>query len=220
MTVPEPVLAALDRLNGHARAHGCGRRAIYSYKTMAALALARAGEMTVRSVKVAADCLSCGGTGLWRDCLGDGLVRHANCRKCARTGKVTLRFVETTSGPRVWHHPAVGPGYDILRAAWRIKDWRFADDGRDIAILDDGTEREQVWEPAGDWQPNRPGERLEGEAAAALLNIVEDWVVEVSPAILPSPWMKESALCEMRDYSLRLPRDGAERCCKCGEAVG
>ena len=52
--VPDPVLSALDRLNGHARAWGCGKRAIYTYKTMAALALAQAGELVARPVIVVA----------------------------------------------------------------------------------------------------------------------------------------------------------------------
>lgn len=225
MTIPEPVLSALDRLNGHARAYGCGKAAIYTYKTLAAIVLAEAGELTARPVQVEARCSACGGSGYWRDWdhgfNGERICNHTPCRRCARRGYVTLRFVETRHGERVWHHPAADSGHEILRAAWRITEFRWPKNGPDIAVCADGAERPYIYVSVTDWQPNRPGERLEGEDAAALLNAVEDWLVIAGPTSTASQWPRERALREMRSYTLRLSHEPRpDICCKCDGPVG
>ncbi|HEX7049864.1 MAG TPA: DUF6166 domain-containing protein, partial [Longimicrobiales bacterium] len=62
-SVPPDVLAALIRLNAHARAYGGGKWAIYAYKEMASILLAQSGEAAVRGVEWRGECNRCGGTG-------------------------------------------------------------------------------------------------------------------------------------------------------------
>jgi hypothetical protein len=220
--IDAPVLAALDRLNGHARADGSGRRSIYAHKTLAALVLAQAGELTARPVEVEARCHNCAGTGLWGDWhvhKGQLVAYHVSCQRCARKGTVRLRFIESRHGERVWHHPAAGDGYEILRAAWRIKDTIRGDGDLHVYVLEGGTERPVgVYEGVADWQPHRPGEKLIGDAAAELLNLVEQWAVGVAPSAAGSPWPRERAISEARSYSLEIGRT-ADRCCQCGAVI-
>lgn len=223
-TVPKPVLAALDLLNSHAGAFGCGKKAIYKYKTVAALVMAHAGELTARPVKVEAKCHSCDGTGLWRDWYSyknEPVVNHSPCRKCRRTGKVMLRFVETRFGDRCWHHPAVGNGWDILRTAWRIVGSRYPHDGPGIWILADGREITiPEDELITDWEPGRRGKRLDIEEAVSLLNIVESWLTESKNHLDAgdSRWPVERALQEMRRYQLDIGRTD-DTCCVCGVGI-
>src|SRR4029077_2730944 len=102
------------RLNGHARAFGCGKSAIYTVKTMAAIVSALEGELTFRPVAVTVDCSTCGGSGqFWHYHPED----KSPCRRCSARGKVKLDFVESRIGARTWHHPWIEGGGHILRAA-------------------------------------------------------------------------------------------------------
>src|SRR6185369_15682491 len=92
--VPVDVAIALSRLNEHARAHGCGREAVYAYKALAALQAAVAGQANARPVATMAKCHYCNGTGRFI-CMYEGPTSE-RCRKCSATGYVHLRFVETT----------------------------------------------------------------------------------------------------------------------------
>jgi hypothetical protein len=211
------IVPAIDRLNGHARAGGSGRRAIYEYKTLAALTLALLGALAVRPVAATVKCACCGGTGRWSDWYDTRSADTEPCRACSSAGKVTLRFVESRAGEHVWHHPYPRPGMGILAAAWRAVSTDYE---RDVTILRlvDGTARAVIFESAGAWTPMRGGERLRGEEAAALLNPVEDWAIRKPPGLLSggsSQWVRECACAEMRKYDLDLGQLGAA-CFVCG----
>jgi len=216
--IPAPVLAALDRLNSHARAYGCGKDAIYAYKTLAALMLAEAGDLQTRPVAVMAKCNRCYGTGRWHNYGHDTGER---CRTCGATGYVHLRFVETRVDaftwhhPFEWHHPYDGDGRCIFIAARKLTDCGYRAADRSLVIVDrDGVESIIPFESPGDWTPNRSGSRLEGEAAAEQLNLVEDWIDTVHPD--PSlMWRAESARSKLRDYALDIGRIGGT-CHYCG----
>ena len=215
--VPEPVLAALDRLNGHARAWGCGRRAIYAYKTLAAIVAAQAGDAFALPVAVETRCTSCSGSGIYRGCYYPDDATP--CRRCHRTGRVTLRFVETVIGAWRWHHPWPDSGIPVLRAAWKGERFSYDDDGVMALSLFAGGRRRVVWEDPGDWTPNRAGERLAADPAAALLNLVETWLEAVPPPADDHGWRKGEALRLLREYRLDLGQLPGP-CCICGsEAV-
>ncbi len=165
MTVPAAILAALGRLNSHARTRGhfgTERNAIYTYKTLAALVTIQAGEATVRVVKWTGKCNRCtnGRFHHWdSDCT-------SSCWHCDGTGCKTLTFTETTlPGGHVWHHPWQGP----------------VTSGLTLARANFGTTEGLEATPVVDWAPNLPGDRLPIEDLAALLNQVEAWV-ETSPS--------------------------------------
>jgi hypothetical protein len=223
--VPEPVLAALDRLNSHARANGCGARAIYAYKTVAAIALGVAGEIEARPFQIGVKCRDCDGTGRFRYWDEPADSKGAPCRTCRAKGTAVLKFIETRhiGHERVWHHPVRNLSYPTLRASWGIVETRYSliDAEPDYWILADGTRRPIAWgPPPASWEPNRPGERLDDSAAAEALNVVEAFLLdretrEMWPRELEG--YKDTALREMRRYRLRLDRE-PEPCWRCGAA--
>lgn len=175
--IPPDVLDALGQLNAHARAMcGGGKRAVYAYKALAARLLAEAGALNATTVDVLVKCHGCDGTATFR--YWDGRS-GGPCRTCNRRGYIRLQFVVTSHDERSWHHPWQHGGRGILQAAWRAVriDWIEAD--RYAAILGDGTPWPITWHDPGDWQPNRPVERLPGETAVELLNVVERWVLSL-----------------------------------------
>lgn len=217
--IPHDVASALSRLNEHARAYGCGRDAVYAYKALAALLAAIAGQANVRPVAMMARCLSCDGTGKFVDRY-EGPTNDP-CRKCSRRGYVHLRFVETTIQGQAWHHPWERSGLDIFCAANGGATIEYLHVTRELNILRDGCEPQRIgFGSLGDWRPNRPGEKLKGEDAAALLNLVEDWVLglrDVDPALR---WSQETAQRAVRGYSLELGRIGSTcHYCRCAEVT-
>lgn len=216
-TIPSPVLSALDRLNNHARVHGSGRKAIYAYKSLAALLLAQSGELQVRPVGLMAKCLRCDGTGRFHR---GGADTGERCRSCGATGYVHLRFCETTAGAIHWHHPWITDGQRIFEEATRPAAIEYEPATRSLLLTGgDGTTRELPFESPGDWRPNRPGERLVGEDAAALLNAIEDWIESMIPDNQSQRWHVESARNEMCRYALDLGWFG-DTCHYCGAERG
>ncbi len=214
------VLKALCRLNGHARAYGCGKRAIYAYKTLVAALLASEGAIGVRLVQWTGKCGRCDGTGIWQGWYpGD----KASCRHCAR-GQVTLKFTETKlEDGTVWHHPfdaQGGSGRDIARvsgaAIW--SDDRYKD-----------AEGREVWfaPVTSQWTPRLPGERLNVDETALALNTVEAWVLvqafphrytgigQPEPVTNSLHWLVTAAVRELRRYHLDIGRIGF-KCWYCG----
>lgn len=195
-SVPAPVLAALSRLNAHARVrrpYGLPR-VIYAYKVAATVVLARHGEVSARLVRWIGKCNRC----------TDGRFRHWDwedgysvaCRDCGGTGRRTLRFTETTlPGGQVWHHPwyaGDGRGADIARHAipglHNVDAWDYVD----------GAGNPVPWHEAEDWAPNLPGVELDLDTLVRLLNIVEAWV-EALPDT--ANWLVHAArrnLCQHR----------------------
>ncbi len=214
--IPQDVAIALSRLNEHARAHGCGREAIYAYKALAALSAAVAGQANVRPVATMAKCHYCNGTGRFI-CIYDGPTQE-RCRKCSATGYVHLRFVETTIVGQAWHHPWERSGRKIFCASHPGATIEYLHVTRELQILRDGYEPIRIgFGSLGDWTPNRPGTRLKGEDAAALFNIVEDWVMglrAVDPALRSPLWTAQHQLTR---YQLDLGRIGSA-CHYCGSA--
>ena len=216
MTDLPEILSALSRLNVHARAWGCGKKAIYAYKTFAAAEFAT----EARPVFVPVKCHHCNGTGIYRD--WDGYERGP-CYRCTK-GIVTLRFVESTIGDFRWHHPTGnGGGNNVLNAVWGIESVLYPEAGgaypHGVAKLSDGTERPIQFAPADDWGPNMPGaEKLPTDEACGLLNLVEDWIRCV-PVMRPeNRWTIGRARLEMSRYRIDLERDDDRTCCECGTA--
>lgn len=225
MTAPAVPIAALSRLNAHARAPSSSneRDAIYAYKTLAALILAAEGAASLRFVRWRGKCVYC----------DKGRYHHWDwepgytvaCRDCGGSGVRVLRFTETTlPGGHVWHHPWNGrtlPGLYIARAAAGAE---LQDDGeyrlRDGSLLE--------WQDPGEWRPMLPAERLPLAELVALLNQVEDWVDIAPPSF---GWPRDRALNFLRQrrhtgvigdpshgYRLDLGRAGGG-CFVCGDAA-
>lgn len=221
--MPDPlsteIIAALSRLNGHARAHGFGRRAIYAYKTFIATAFAT----EARPVQVQVKCHHCGGTGQYRDYDG---YHCGLCYRCTK-GIATLRFIESTLGEHRWHHPTGGnsDGGNVLNAAWGIRNVVYPEAGgssrHGVAVLHDGTERPIVYQQAEGWGPNMPGaEKLPTEEACQLLNLIEAWLDTAEPLAADrwtyARWPHDKAMTERRRYRLALERLDESACCICG----
>ncbi len=218
--IPQDVAIALSRLNEHARAHGCGRDAIYAYKALVALLAAAAGEANAQPVATMAKCHYCAGSGRFIDYYGEQTSER--CRKCSATGFVHLRFVATMIQEQAWHHPWERAGREIFCAAHPGATIEYLHVTRELQILREGCEPERIgFGGLGDWTPNRPGTRLKGEDAAALLNLVEDWVLglrDVDPALR---WPLERAQSAAKGYQLELGRIGtACHYCGCAEVTG
>lgn len=186
VAVPLDVLAALGRLNAHARCLGAGRvrAAIYDYKEMAVFALAARRQVDARLVSWTGSCNRC----------TDGWFTHwdwddghkVRCRDCGGSGRRTLRFTETTlPDGQVWHHPwfvGCARGLEIARKTipglhGPTDEGHYCD--ADGARID--------WHDAGEWRPNLPGAEIERDELVSLLNRVEDWV-EAFDGFVTSQW--------------------------------
>lgn len=209
--VPAAVTSALHRLNGHARAYGFGKHAIYRYKTLAAALLVVGGEAKAQLVLWSGTCGHCGGTGRYVDSYGE---RFPHCRQCESSGRVTLKFVETTLPDGVvWHHPwkydqgGVEIGDLAGLARWDAsgrQGWRDAKGNEPI-----------FWNVGSNWHPRQSAEQLLPDDAATSLNTVEAWALAcVLPPSNTLHWMRERALREMRGYVIDLGRVGL-RCFYC-----
>lgn len=184
-TVP---IAALSRLNIHARAGYGQRAAIYAHKTLAAITAGLDGAASLRFVRWTGKCTRCvnGRYSHWE--WRDGYT--VTCRDCRGTSINSLHFVETTlPDGHVWHHPWSGrhrPGHDIADAVLGLTYDSDLGDYRTAA----GQRIE--WQPAGDWSPNKPAERLPLAELVPLLNEVEAWV-ETAPKSAGGTWAWERA---------------------------
>jgi hypothetical protein len=129
---------------------------VYQWKNAVIAAAMREGIAQLRIVAVERPCRTCKGTGtyIWVNWHDEDDRRYEPCRKCAETGKVTLRFVESKIHRWTFHTP---------RPRWDLG--YFADDAWDKPHPTD-------WEPE---QPGRPMERLE---LFAHLNAVESVIYE------------------------------------------
>ena len=208
LTTPPDVVAALSLLNSHARAFGCGRDAIYSYKLLVAMLYASAGQANARPVGVMSKCRYCNGTGKFFS--WDYGQTDEACRKCSRTGYVFLRFVETRIEGHSWHHPWISYGQEIFSTSLGGRPRIEYDAGsRSLLIIKPGHAAEEMsFGSVGDWTPNTPGEKMAGERAAELLNPVEDWVLSIRGVDPQIRWRLESALRTMSGYNLELGRIG------------
>lgn len=180
--VPGEVIAALGRLNAHARGQGgfgTEGRAIYAYKTFVALLAIEAGEARVRFVRWMGPCGGCSGTGRWDSWFED---RAERCGRCSGNGTEALRFTETIlPGGQVWHHPwesELHPGFDLA-----------------AVVPGFASSADAVFEGAGDWSPHAPAERLPLADMLPLLNRAEAWVEEepCRPRNAPKWWLAEAA---------------------------
>ena len=203
---PPDLLDALSRLNGHARAWGCGKRAIYAYKALIACAYAEQADPVFVMVR----CDHCGGTGQYRD--RDGYPRGP-CYRCTK-GIVTLKFVESRIGETRWHHPVGSGGWEVMNAAWGTVSTRY--EGIDtICTLPDGTERRVAFRQAEGWGPHMPAEKLPTDEACRLLNLVEGAIEDIPTHRPETRWKRAAALQQVDRYSIELDRV-PEGCCVCG----
>ncbi|MGY3482323.1 hypothetical protein ACVW1C_000206 [Bradyrhizobium sp. USDA 4011] len=214
--MPSEVVTALSLLNCHARDHGCGRDAIYHHKGLVAMTYAAVGQANARPVGVMAKCHNCFGTRKFY-CQYNGQTEEW-CRTCARTGYVFLRFTETTIQGHGWHHPWVTVGEEIYRKSSAATATQYDAATRSLWVTKPDQQPKNIaFGSVGDWKPNIPGEKLVGERAAALLNLVEDWLfsdeLRVEPALR---WRLEQAQRAAVEYSLALGSLG-DRCHYCGD---
>lgn len=211
----DPVLAALDRLNGHARAFGCGQKAIYVYKRLFALFAADRGELSARPIGTVTKCGGCDGTGRFKFFDGGDA---ANCRQCDSRGYVRLRFVETTIGTAVWHHPWHRGGDDILRVVLGAEIFAVSPQSPfgfyDTIVMPGGATRPLELGSPGDWRPRAGGKRLAAEDAARDLNTVEAWVLDQRSQLR---WDVERAVKAVSSYHLEIGQVGGP-CWRCGSA--
>lgn len=226
---PAEVLTSMDALNSHARAHGCGSRAVYAYKTLISMHAALIDAAEIKLILTKVKCRSCGGTGRftfdWE--WTSSPPRSDRCRTCRATGYVTLRFVQSTFGGRSpgeptvrWHHPCPGSGNDILQAAWGLSHFDSNITGDEVAVLENGTRRAVEWEGPDGWAPNQGGVKLIGAAAAHHFNVVEPWICDLTfPSGSMLWWRKSTALLEMKAYALDLGSLTGP-CWRCGTDEG
>lgn len=203
--IPAEVITAIGKLNAHARAYGCGGKAIYAYKDLIAIELVGAGEATVRPVQWFGKCGRCDGTSIYRD--WDG-YEHGQCRHCTR-GVTNLKFAEVTlPDGQIWHHPfgmSYGRGRDLLQ-----RDLERGADGP----VDLRTTLLQ-WQAVGDWKPRQAGVRLSPQTAVQALNVAETWLLQFHPDA-SSRWPYDCAVREMQRYWVRIDRSVETVCWKCG----
>lgn len=210
-SIPSTVLDALGHLNGHARAYGTGKRAIYEYKTLASALAIASGAATVQLRQWTGTCGHCHGTARYIDSYGE---RWPHCRSCSSTGRVTLKFAEVTiaDGP-TWHHPFdTSAGRDLAAIAgvamWDGSGWGRWRDARGLEPV--------FWNIVDGWAPRQPGTRLEAEPLAEALNVVEAWALKARiPCGDTYHWISERALAEMRRYVLDIGRLPGP-CYRCG----
>jgi hypothetical protein len=214
VTTPPAIAATLSELNAHARAFGCGKESIYAYKQLAALLDAAAGTANARPVGVTAKCHNCSGTGLFISWY-EGQTNE-RCRTCRATGRVYLRFTETTIHGHVWHHPWLDAGRRIFGASLGWPSLYYDEGARELTIEREGiAPQTRPFESAGDWQPNTLGAKLPIERAAELLNQVEDWVRDLKGVDYRIRWPFEFAQQSINAYALEIGRIGAS-CHYCG----
>jgi hypothetical protein len=151
---PDSPLLALDRLNswvraedGHDRLRSRFKEVIYWVKTKAILEAGRVGLATYRRVMDRPKCRSCQGSGVWMTWYAQDDEGAMPCRGCKGSGTATLKFIETTIGPLVWHTP---------QHVW----WSF---GLESSLAfpcyyPHGTEH---YESAGDWTVRQTGRTME-----------------------------------------------------------
>lgn len=138
--------------------------AIYYYKNEMLEALAAANRATVRMIYSNVACNRCGGTGIYEG--DDDMDWQVACRACEHTGRVTLRFYETTlDNNMVFHTPYPKAGIELTRLARRMHN-----------IADDDAERYLKLYSAAlhvEWQPNQIGIDRTPQQVAESLNLVE-----------------------------------------------
>lgn len=188
--VPADVLAALGRLNAHARSPRSGRmqRAIYDYKELATFVLVGQGAATVRLVAWTGPCNRC--TDGWFTHWDWDDTHKVRCRECGGTGRRTLRFTEATlPDGQVWHHPwFLGHARGFALARHGIPGLHVPADAEDSFHYCDAECVRVDWHDAGEWRPNLPGAEIERDELVALLNRVEDWVEAFSGPVTAYPW--------------------------------
>lgn len=143
-------LSTLDRLNSWVRSEpdwqlrSALKPVIYAVKTDAILATSKQWHIGLRRVYVTKPCRACNGTGIWESFYDSSNVP---CRTCGATGKVMLKFVETTIGPIRWHIPATRWNSSSLDVYVPFPSFAY-DFSSDHYELADG------------WEPNQPGRTL------------------------------------------------------------
>lgn len=148
------VIPQLDALNSFIRSEAHRRasvvsslpKVVYHYKREALCELTRMQQATHRLVATSTKCRDCGGSRCYTDMNG---YTHDHCWKCSSTGRVTLRFIESTiRGTTVWHTP-ITDAYTFIRDTSEMKEY-----------------------PVLDWKVHMPGiDMTPSEVATALCDV-------------------------------------------------
>lgn len=145
------IMPAIARLNCWARLafadqldmHEMPQR-IYGWKRSAIAAAMKLGMATQRIVAVPRSCKTCKGTGeyRWENWNDEYDVRFEDCRRCAASGQVVLRFVESRIADR-WTFHTPRPKWDLgvftpedFEAATGDTDWTPEQPGAPLGRLE------------------------------------------------------------------------------------
>lgn len=143
-------------------------RAIYFYKSeilRSGLADRDNVGLNLRYIRTTVTCRDCEGTGRYTD---RGGYEFFHCRACNSSGKVTLRFYETSFSCGItFHTPDLKAPGELTRAMFKRYDIA-ADDWEKYIKLGRAAE-------AVDYQPNQEGKDLDLADATRNLNAVEAW---------------------------------------------
>lgn len=151
------ILPPLKALNSWARLPHAERMdmdcnsAIYWLKNRVIKRAVELGMASIRIVGVERPCKTCKGTGTytWVDWNDEDNVDYQDCRRCGHTGRVLLRFAETTIAGVRFHTPRPHGAFLPIHPA----DWEKYE--------------------STDWEPEKPGKPLTRPALFRALNEAE-----------------------------------------------
>lgn len=132
---------------------------IYRWKRSAISAAMKTGLATQRIIAVERPCKACRGTGTytWIDWNDEDHVDYQPCRRCLSTGKVILRFVESTIAGRTKFHTP--------RPKW------------DLGVFTE-LDFEATMPSQTDWTPEQPGLELDRVELIQSINQIESVICD------------------------------------------
>lgn len=194
------LLPRLDAMNSFVRSEVHRRhwsfrtniaKVVYHYKREALRELTQMQLATHRVVSVRTKCRDCGGSGYYTDSYGH---THDHCWQCRNSGRVTLRFVESTIyAGIVWHTPE--------RDAYHFR----------VSTYD------QEATPVENWTVHQVGKDLTPSEVAAHMNAIEELITTQPPRVYQHCGPD---YLPHHTYSLWIGEPSRELCLICGNREG
>lgn len=138
------ILPRIDALNSYLRSPARRRgwsgssldRVVYHYKREALKDATNWRIAAHRLVAAVTECRDCGGSGKYVDSYGE---KWPHCRRCSSSGRVKLRFIESTLDGFIWHTPVDHAYSFMIERTWEMPehpavDWHVHQVGRDLDI--------------------------------------------------------------------------------------